>query len=285
MPLASDLVNNFAAALKNAGISSPRLEARILVGHILGLSADEVLFSHQELIKAQEDEAKKLLGQRLAHQPLDKILGSKDFYKYRFKVSNDVLSPRPDTEVLVEKAIALAQADKIPSVLDLGTGSGCILLSILADLRNLKGVGVDKSAAALEIAAANAYQLGVNERAAFINASWFDENLPAQTGRFKLIVSNPPYIPSHDILELEQEVRDFDPISALDGGGDGLTHYRQIAQAAPQLLLPEGYILLEVGIHQARDVAALFISQGFRHLETLKDLGGIERCLVMQLSA
>lgn len=251
--------------LAEAGISSPRMEARMLMESV----ASEKL--------------EKLVELRCAHHPLDKLLGKRDFYKTTFKVTEDVLSPRPDTETLVEAAIAVIAKNNFTSLLDLGTGSGCILLSILGDCEKVHGWGVDKSAKALEIAQYNAKNLNLSDRVDFIEGSWFDknfvENLPHQ---FDVIVSNPPYIPSKEIETLDEEVRAHDPLSALDGGMDGYEHYRQIAEVAPCILKDNGYIFLEAGIGQAQEIMRIFAQNSLQPVDIIKDLSAVERCVILK---
>lgn len=276
-------IDELAKALRQGGIESPRLEARLIAAAVLELEADALLFAAPLADEGQLSLMKKMVSERLKHRPLDKILGTKGFYKYDFKVSEAVLSPRPDTEVLVEAAVSALQEDSRRRVLDLGTGSGCIVLSLLADCPAAEGVALDISSAALEIAAANAYQLGVEKRISFINGSWFDEDIISRLGgKFDIIVSNPPYIPAADIASLEAEVREHDPLSALEGGEDGLRDYRQISLLIHDLLNENGVLFLEVGIRQSADVAAIFTRQGLQLVDILKDLGGIERCVILK---
>ncbi len=252
--------------LSTAGIESPRLEARLLKENA-----------------SDEKKLEQMLQARLKHQPLDKILGRKEFYKYTFKVNADVLSPRPDTETLVEAAAKLIEQNKIKNILELGVGSGCILLSLLADFPNLKGKGIDRSASALKIAAENAKCLGVESRCSLQEADWFDEAFINQIGGgFEMVVSNPPYIPHHEIETLETEVKKYDPWLALDGGLDGLESYRRIADLAPKLVKDGGFLLLEAGVHQAADIIKIICSKGLQHFKTEKDLSGIERCIIFQ---
>lgn len=283
LPALEEVITIASQKLRIAGIDSPRLEARIMLGHILGVDANQILFHNSIPSLSQLQYLNEMIEQRLSHQPLDKIIGHKDFYKASFDVNNHVLSPRPDTEILVEAAIAYAQSNKFERILDMGTGSGCILLSILGDVPNLCGIGLDKSNAALEIACANAQKMGLSARVDFVASSWFDKDLAEKlAGDFDFIVSNPPYIPSADILELEPEVKNFDPISALDGGQDGLRDYRQIAKCSYPLLKKGGFIFLEIGINQATDVVKIFVSQGFELVNIIKDLSGIERCIILK---
>lgn len=262
--------------LAAAKIPSPRMEARILLEHISG----------NPLGRVESDEEKKLrnlIAARINHTPLDKLLGGRDFYKNRFLVNESVLSPRPDTEILVEAAVRLIKQHKLKRILDLGTGSGCIILSILADCPETIGVAVDKSEAALEVARKNADALGLTQRVSFVNSSWFDRDFVKALGTgLEMIVSNPPYIPSPDIASLEPEVKDHDPLSALDGGADGFDHYKKIAEATPLLLAENGYILLEVGIGQAQTIKDIFAEKGLKPVEILPDLSGTERCVILK---
>ena len=270
------------AQLSQKGIDSPRLEARILIADILHIDPNTVNFE-TKLDKTQYEELSKNIEKRRNGAPLDKILGRKAFYKYEFKVSDDVLSPRPDTEILVENAIDIIKKEKLKTILDLGTGSGCILLSILKEAETLKGVGVDVSDKALKIARENAQILGLQDRCSFINKSWNNTDfLKNFLDPFDMLVSNPPYIKTDEIETLAAEVKTHDPILALDGGKDGLDAYRRIAQISSELLHEGGYILLEVGAGQAVAVRHIFETEGLSYLKTLPDLSGIERVIVLK---
>lgn len=266
-----DLREELIKSLIAAHITSPRLEADI----ILKNAAPQ----YPEISEDEKKIAREMLNRRLNHEPLDKIIGIKEFYKYRFKVSSDVLSPRPDTELLVEKALRLIPTDKPCRILDLGTGSGCILISLLKEFPNATGVGVDKSSAALEIAAENAKNLEITNCVEFINQSWNDikwEN------KFDIIVSNPPYIPSEEIKALDDEVKNYDPLLALDGGKSGFDCYNEIAKIAPSIMQDNAYILLEVGYNQAELVADIFQKQNLKLVEIAKDLANINRCVILK---
>lgn len=264
-------------------VDSPKLEGRMVLAFILGKDSDEIGSGAFDLTEEQSEHLGKILQKRIDGAPLDKLLGEKDFYKYRFKVSEDVLSPRSDTEVLVEAAGRLIFQNKMEKVIDLGTGSGCILLSLLADFPSLSGVGIDASKKALAIAAENAKRLGVGNRCQLMNLSWFEDDFVQKTGvEYDMIVSNPPYIPSKDIDDLDVCVKSYDPLRALDGGDDGYDHYRKIAEVAPKILRKGGYILLEGGINQAQKIKNIFEKQGLVWCQTLKDLGGIERCIILK---
>lgn len=274
--------NDIVTALKGE-VASPRLETRMILGHILSRESNDISPEEYELDEEQFSELRDIISKRLSKYPLDKLLGEKDFYKYRFKVSEDVLSPRPDTEVLVEAAVRLVSEQKLQTVLDMGTGSGCIILSLLAEFENLTGAAIDISEKALEIAKENARRLDISNRIKFYHQSWFNEKMEQVLGeRYDMIVSNPPYIATSEIDWLERDVKDHDPRLALDGGDDGYKHYRQIAKAAYGLLKQGGYILLEGGINQAEEIRKIFENENFEHKETCMDLAGIKRCIILK---
>ena len=266
-----DIRQDFISSLVEAKISSPRLEADIIIKHSMP--------NYPNYTSDELEQAKLMLAKRLAHEPLDKIIGKREFYKYEFKVNSQVLSPRPDTEILVESAISLINKDKDIQVLDLGTGSGCIVLSILKDCPNTIATAVDISSKSLEIASQNASKLEVGDRVTFIEGSWNDIEF---TSQYDVIVSNPPYIPTSEIDELDLEVKKYDPMHALDGGEDGLDCYRQIAEITYNLLKDDGYILLEVGYNQAEIVNDIFVKNNFVPYKIIKDLSGINRCVILK---
>ena len=270
--------SQIVTALSQAGIDSPRLEARLLLAYACGLENDE-FNPYAELNGEQKQKALDLVARRIKHEPLDKIIGYRDFYKYRFRVNNNVLSPRPDSELLVETSLELIKNNNFSNILELGVGSGCLLLSVLADTPTAKGVGADISVAALATARQNAEDLKISERVKFIEFDYFKDYFADE---FDLIISNPPYIPTADIQTLSPEVKDYDPMSALDGGKDGLCHYRQIAAVAKNWLKTGGYIVLEVGINQAEDVADIFVRQGWKEVGIRLDLAQIKRCVILQ---
>lgn len=259
-------------ALIKAHIPSPRLEADIILKH----TAPE----YPNVSVKEQQNARQMLKRRQNHEPLDKILGFREFYKSVFKVSKDVLSPRPDTEILVESALELMPKDEVIKILDLGTGSGCILLSLLKENKKAFGIGVDISKKALVIAQENAQNLGVLAQTIFVNKSWTEPDFIKEI--FDIIVSNPPYIPTEEIETLSLEVKNNDPLCALDGGKDGLSCYRDIARVAPDLLKKDGYILLEVGCNQAEDVKKIFEKEGLKYIKTTQDLAGINRCVILK---
>lgn len=275
--------NNLIEKMVSAKIASPRLEARLLLAFVLGCEDNEVDVFNVRLSEEQSRKLENVLKKRLEDKwPLDKIIGIKSFYKYDFFVNENVLSPRPDTEILLEESLKLCNCDEL-SVLDLGVGSGCILLSLLKEKKNAVGVGVDVSAKAIEVAKVNAKNLGVEEQVKFVQASWFDDSfIDLFDKKFDVIVTNPPYIPDKDIVNLETEVKKYDPMLALSGGVDGFDAYRRIAEIAPFILKDNGYILIEAGIDQAQEIAKIFTAQNFELCKIVKDLSGIDRCVILK---
>ena len=277
------VLTEISTTLSRAGIESPRLEAKRILSFVCNKDENEIALMDDKLSPKEVKKIAAIITQRLAHKPLDKILGTKGFYKYDFVVNEDVLSPRPDTEVLVEEALKLLPQEQKVKIIDFGTGSGCILLSLLAEGKNAYGQGIDISSKALLVAKKNADILELSNRVKWINSDWFDENLPELLDSpVDMIVSNPPYIPTQDIASLEDDVKNYDPMSALDGGEDGLCHYRQIASITPSLLKKGGYVLLEVGINQAQAVAEIFEQAGLNLVKIVSDLGQIERCVILK---
>lgn len=280
----SDYFSEMIGKLSAAGIESPRLEAKLILAHILNCESAEISM-YDDIPSAVQTKADALLQRRLKHEPLDKILGHRGFYKYDFLTDKRVLSPRPESELLVEEALNLLAPETECNILDLGTGSGCLLASILAQRPCCRGIGIDISADALEVARQNIARLNLQARMDLQQADWFAADfITALAKKFSLIVSNPPYIPTKDIAELAPEVRDYDPLPALDGGEDGMDSYARIAEIAPKLLLNGGYILLEAGYGQAAAIADLFLQQKFSLIKIADDLSGIQRCVIMQKS-
>jgi release factor glutamine methyltransferase len=268
------LLADAAARLKAAGCETPGLDARLLLQHAAGLTREDLILDPDRL--AGPDAARRFrqfVDERLARKPVARILGEREFYGRAFRVTPDVLDPRPDTETLV--AAALALMPEPARILDLGTGSGAILITLLAERTASTGVAVDVSAAALAVARTNAGRHGLEDRAVFLHGSWFEP----VTGHFDVIVANPPYIPAADIGGLAPDVRLYDPPLALDGGPDGFSPYRAIVAGAPGHLAPGGHVLVEIGAGQADDVERIFAASRFRGAGRYRDLAGHVRCL------
>nr|WP_281501926.1 peptide chain release factor N(5)-glutamine methyltransferase [Aliiroseovarius sp. F20344] len=260
------------ARLREVGIDDPAPDARILLAHALQVDRSRLtLVLHDEVTPEQATAFERFVDARCNRQPVAQIVGLRAFYGRDFVVTQDVLDPRPDTELIVDLAISQPFA----SVLDLGTGSGCILLSLLAEMPDAIGIGVDLSDKALEVAERNAAQLDVATRATLMQGSWFDPLEP--TKQFDLIVSNPPYITKDEMGALAPEVHDWEPHMALTPGGDGLEAYRRIISRVAEFLVPSGRMLLEIGYEQATDVTALCRAAGFKDVLVHKDLSGKDR--------
>ncbi len=276
-----------ARALAEAGIETASLDARLIVAHGAGKSAEELVRDGATRLAASQQEAiATILTRRLAREPLAYITGEKEFWSLDFAVTRDTLIPRPDSEILIAKALEYlnpydrkACTDQIPSILDMGTGTGCLLLSLLAEVGEFHGVGADVDRAALGVAKSNALRHGLADRAAFIESDW-GTNI---SGRFNLVITNPPYIRSADLKRLAPEVCQFEPRGALDGGDDGLDAYRQISHWAVQLLLAGGYIIVEIGSDQAENVKEILFDQAtLNFVELASDLERRPRCLIGQ---
>ena len=271
--------------LRQAGIDSPDADARLLIGHALGLDRT-ALMTHGDRALREDDIAAidALAARRLKHEPVSRILGRKEFWSLSLDVSGAVLVPRPDTETVVEAALDFVvrggkglknlRLERL-RILDIGTGSGALLLALLTELTNATGIATDISPSAIEVARANAERLGLGKRCGFVVC-----NIAAGvTGPFDLIVSNPPYIAHAEIATLDPEVRDYDPALALDGGMDGLDAYRAIATQAPSLLAPGGRLIVELGAGQEQAVSSLFTKSGLTVKAARPDLAGIPRAL------
>ena len=258
------------AWLRAAGVPDPARDARVLLAHAARIEASRVtLIAPEDLAPDIAERYEQLIALRAIRVPVSHLLGEREFYGRRFKVSGDVLDPRPETECLIEAALAVP----FQTVLDLGTGSGCILVTLLAEQREATGLGVDLSEAACLQASANAVLHRVQARADIRQSDWFHDI----EGKFDLIVSNPPYIALDEMPGLSAEVRNHEPEMALTDGGDGLGAYRRIVKDVGQYLKPGGRVLVEIGPTQAAAVAALFGQASLRHIRVIQDLDGRDR--------
>lgn len=275
-----------AEQFRDASLDSPDLDARLIVGHALGLDhAALAAAPGRALTAAERERVMAFAARRLVREPVARIVGHKGFWDLDLAVTPAVLVPRPETETVVEAALALIDADdarrRALRIADLGTGSGAILLALLRELPNAHGIGTDRDRAAIAVAHANAARAGLTERAAFACCDFG----AALAGGLDIVVSNPPYITSSDIAALEPEVRDHDPRLALDGGADGLSCYRAIAADAPRLLAPGGFLVVELGAGQEAPVAALLEVAGLTLSgPARRDLAGHPRALAASLT-
>jgi release factor glutamine methyltransferase len=263
-----------AGILKAAGIGSAALDARVLLSSVLNKDS-LMLAPGGKIAHAAYEKFMALVSRRAGHEPVAYITGTKEFWKYSFRVCPETLIPRPDSETLVEAA--LAECARPQNILDLGTGTGCLLLSLLGEYPEARGLGMDSSRAAAALARSNARALGFAKRARFINKSWRDSAGPKD--KFDLIISNPPYIKKGP--RLSRDVAGYEPGEALFGGTDGLECYREIAAALRRwdVLAPGAKIFLEIGKGQGASVKKIFTDAGFRFLKSFRDLAGIVRVL------
>ena len=288
------VLRNAAAQLVQHGCATPDLDARLLIGHALGLDRLQLMLQAERVLTIEEiTQITALVNRRAAHEPVARIIGCREFWGLPFGLNEATLEPRPDSETLVEAILEdsgfrigdLADRQKspnpksripYPTVLDLGTGTGCLLLALLHELPNATGLGIDVAPRAVAQAQANAIRLGLDSQATFQLGNW----LEGITDQFDIIISNPPYIARDDIPTLMPEVREHDPLAALEGGVDGLEPYRLIIPQLPRVLKPGGLIAFEVGHTQAAAVSTLLRDAGLTNLTTHQDLGGVARCVL-----
>ncbi|WP_278652043.1 peptide chain release factor N(5)-glutamine methyltransferase [Pandoraea pnomenusa] len=263
-----------AQLLREPGL--PPSESRILLSHVLGWSRTQLITRDREPLAPQTVAAYRVLqARRVAGEPIAYLTGTREFFGLTLSVSPSVLIPRPETELLVELALARLEGRRSPRVLDLGTGSGAIALAIAHSRPDARVIALDRSADALAVARANARQLGLDARVQFVESDWY-ANLPSQSAPFDIIVSNPPYIVAGDEHLCQGDLR-FEPVDALTDHADGLAALRTIVAGAPSRLLPQSWLLCEHGYHQAADVRDLCVAAGFVDVVSERDLAGIER--------
>ncbi|WP_438997509.1 peptide chain release factor N(5)-glutamine methyltransferase [Candidatus Puniceispirillum sp.] len=284
---AREILLDIAAILKAASIESPQQDARLLLGAALG--RHDAVLPHETIHfgDAEKTHLHALVARRVAREPVSRIRGWREFWSLRFALSSATLDPRPDSEIIVATAIAAAKARRVKNpvkqikLLDLGTGSGCLLLACLSELPDAFGLGLDISEDALATARNNATALSLAGRSRFHQHSFMDEM--SQFGSFDIILCNPPYIPAAEITELEPEVARYEPMWALDGGADGLDCWRGIMTVVPACLAVAGCLVVEIGAGQEDDVIQLAQMADMICVEMHKDLAGITRCLVFAL--
>ena len=273
----SDELRQATSRLRGAEIESAATDARLLIAAAARLSREEMLRDPDlELGPEEKIRADAMIRRRAQREPVSRILGRREFRSLDFEITSATLDPRADSESIVEAAIDCAQRmGGKPSILDVGTGTGCLLLSVLHTLPDATGIGADIDPDAIAVARRNAKSLGCDTRAAFQTGDW----LSGIMGGFDIVISNPPYIPTGDITNLAPEVSRYDPRAALDGGSDGLDAYRILSDRIPGVLSPSGIALFEIGTGQADAVTALFLADGWLPLGSRADLAGHTRCL------
>ena len=276
-----EVIQRSSDFLARKGVDSPRLQIELLLAHVLQMPRMKLYLNFERLLSETEVETLRgFVKRRADREPLQHIVGSASFCGFDIAVNRDVLIPRPETELLAEKAVTFLAgiASSASSVLDFGTGSGCLAVVVARKCPTVVIHALDVSAAAIEVARRNADRHDAGRRIQFHLGDGFAALPPGL--RFDLIISNPPYVPSTEIATLQPEVRDFDPVLALDGGADGLEFYRRLAREAPDFLQPEGRMMLELGDEQAAAVTAMFEPAGWKVEAVEKDYSGRERILI-----
>ncbi|MDP7341790.1 MAG: peptide chain release factor N(5)-glutamine methyltransferase [Alphaproteobacteria bacterium] len=272
-----------ASLLAAGGIEQPRHEARILLGHVMGLSRERLLSAHRCPVDAPlVDQLMDLARRRAAHEPIAYLTGEREFWGLSFEVTRDTLIPRPDSETLIEAVLEAANRERRENarIVDFGVGGGCLLVSLLKELPGAEGFGVDRSVGALKVARRNARRHGVSPRAHFIAGSWGRSLAPA----FDLIIANPPYVAAADGTSLMTEVADYEPAEALFSGARGDEAYRSLAPDFARLVAPAGRVFVELGAGMGDRVAAILGGSGLAESGRRKDLAGIERCAIFKLA-
>ncbi len=296
-PTIAQTLTAAAGRLAAAGVADPRRDARLLIAAAIEAGLERLIAEPERVLGAAEAaRIEASISRRAAREPVSRILGRRGFWSLEFEITPDTLDPRPDSEALVAAVLARIGAQGLVgaplSVLDLGTGSGCLLLALLSELPAATGLGLDISAAALDVARRNARNLGLSDRARFEVGDWAGDwagdgpgdwpggSAAGSAGSWQVIVSNPPYITDNEIGDLAPEVARYDPKLALTAGSDGLDAYRMLLPRAARLLERGGVLALEVGRGQQDAVTALLAASGLTPLSRYRDLGGIERCLL-----
>lgn len=274
----AELIQDAAAQLAAKGNTLARRDADLMLAHVLSIEPMSLPLFNDTVSVGQQAIFRGMVERRLKGEPVAYIVGEQGFWSLDFYVNEHTLIPRPDTELLVEVGLQYLSEVATPSIVDLGSGSGCILLSLLSERDDASGLGVDLSAEALKVAARNANRHCLEARVRFMQGDWFGGLPEGQV--FDLIVSNPPYIPAGDIVGLMKDVKDFEPTSALDGGADGLDYYRLISRQAPGHLAESGHLAFEVGAGQSVDVCAIMKAVGYADISVYPDLAGISRVVI-----
>ena len=277
--LLSELQKKITKILAEGGIETNSLDARIILREIFNFDEKELILNSDLILSESKiSKVQKIITRRLNFEPVSKIFGKRDFYNSTFSISDDVLDPRPETENIVEIANNFILEKGYESFIDLGTGAGCIILSILKENKNLTAVGVDISIDAINIAKKNSKDMNLEKRSSFLVSNW----LSSIYNSYDLIISNPPYIPSDEIITLSKTVKNFDPLISLDGGQDGLKCYKEIAEDINRVINNNGRVILEIGYNQAHDVIKIFESKEFKLLKIYNDINGLNRILTFE---
>ncbi|MAI05800.1 MAG: protein-(glutamine-N5) methyltransferase, release factor-specific [Alphaproteobacteria bacterium TMED87] len=272
----NSFLNDIILMMSESSIENPRLDAKMIISHALGCEIDKILLDPKlEVSNNQINQINKYVERRINGEPVSRIIGKREFWSLEFEISRATLDPRPDTEILLDTILKLINPRENISILDLGTGSGCILLSLLSEYKKAIGIGLDISFEAIRIAILNSKKLGFSNRAHFLVGNWLN---PIKS-KFDIIVSNPPYIKSNYFHKLQPEVKVYDPRVSLYGGIDGLDSYRLIIPMVKKKLIKGGFLVLEIGFDQKNPVKELLLSSGFDKITCHNDLSGNFRCI------
>ena len=275
----SEIKKKLSKNFSISGIDTAELDARLILKEILSFDDKELII--KENYNIPEGIIREIFAieeRRLKGEPISKIFKKRDFYKSKFIISNDVLDPRPETELIVEIANKYIKKNDVKNILDLGTGSGCILLSVLKENKMINGLGIDLSKEAINIAQKNSKKLQVEKQSNFLISNWME----SINFKFDIVVSNPPYIPSKDIKKLSKDVKKFDPLISLDGGEDGLSCYRLIVKDLKRVITKNAIIIIEIGYNQSNSVEEIFKNNDFKLLKKYNDINGLDRVLTFQ---
>ena len=271
------ILNKYSNILKYKNFNSSKLDCEILLSHALKVQREELLINlNKKINQHQYKNFKYLFKKRYYKEPIAYITKQKEFWKSNFYINNSVLIPRPETELIVEEVLNLLKTKSIYNMLDVGTGSGCILISLLKELKKAKGIGLDVSKKALKVAKINAKMQQLGNRIKFVHSD-VDKFF---SNKYDLIVSNPPYIKKCEIKNLDEDVKKYEPVIALDGGSDGLSGIEKVINNGTRLLKKNGILILEIAHNQSNKVKSMLIKNNFKNIKISKDLSGKNRCIV-----
>ena len=263
--------------IKNEIIKSTLLDSEILMCKAINRNREFIISNlNNKIDKNSLKYFKDLVLQRACGKPISYITGTKNFWKFQFQINNNVLIPRPDTEIIIEEVIKITKNKKKLRVLDIGVGSGCILLSILKERKNFSGIGIDLSKKCIDLSRLNAFKLQLGNRVKFFKSDIDNFN----NGQYDLIVSNPPYINQFDLKKLDKDVKNFEPKLALDGGLDGLSEIRKVINKSSDLIKLNGMLILEIGFNQKNKVKKILTNKGFYINKVVKDYANNDRCII-----
>tara|TARA_B100001057_G_C22824542_1_gene940869 strand:- start:372 stop:1226 length:855 start_codon:yes stop_codon:yes gene_type:complete len=270
-------INQGTKILEKNLIQSAKLDSEILMSKVIGKEREFIILNQKNHLERNSyDYFKKLINLRSKGKPIAYLTGKKDFWKYEFKIDKNVLVPRPDTEIIIEEVLKLTKNKNKLKLLDIGVGSGCILLSILNEKKNFRGIGIDISKKCLYLSKINAFNLRINNRVKFFKTDVDNFN----SGKYDLIISNPPYVNRFDLKYLDKGVVNFEPKLSLDGGLDGLSVIRKVINKASELIKINGLLILEIGFDQKKRVKKILKNKGFYINKVLKDYANNDRCII-----